>query len=119
MATYGQQLRTPWMFVPIFLSVALVVAAFAFIFFSVKPSGENMNIHYTIYFGIDFNGPWWWYYVFVGIGMGLIVLYTVIGTLAGKTHEYLSRVVFAALVVQEVLLAVGIFWSIALTTSYL
>jgi hypothetical protein len=54
------------------ISLALALFSLIWLYFKITPTAEPIALHYTIYLGIDFIGPW--YHVFMFPLAGFIVL---------------------------------------------
>ncbi len=71
------------------------------------PERASLNLHYTVFFGIDWIGPWWYAFLFPLIGLGVLVVDFVIAWAFAKRQAVLG----------PLLLGVGVFAELALLTQ--
>lgn len=82
------------------------LASWGFIWFAL-PRQPSLNLHYTVFFGIDWIGVWWHAFLFPLIGLGILVVDFVIAWAFAKRQPVLG----------PLLLAVGAFAELALLTQ--
>ncbi len=87
--------------------IVLNGALWAMLFFAIPPGREIVNLHYTLYFGIDRVGPWWHLFFLPLAGWMFHVFHFL---LAGRWHRrnyFLGRTLAVLSVVLQVILAGG------------
>lgn len=68
------------------------------------PEKHSLNLHYTVYFGIDWIGPRWYAFLFPLIGLGILMVDFVIAWAFAKRQRVLGMLLLGVGVFAEILL---------------
>ncbi len=72
-------------------SVGVIVVSILLIYVSMRLHGEEVILHYTVYFGTDFIGSWYRLFKLPLIGSLLFVVHTGLALLFFQTERILSQ----------------------------
>ncbi|NUM25174.1 MAG: hypothetical protein HUU49_00950 [Candidatus Buchananbacteria bacterium] len=61
-------------------------------------------LHYNIYYGIDFFGPWYYLFLFPGLGLGILALNFLLALMTYANYKILSYFLMASLVAMQIFL---------------
>ncbi len=69
----SQLLKDRLIKISLFLSLLINFGLWLLLFWQSKSFALVIPLHYNIYFGIDFFGPWYWLFLLPALGLGIIV----------------------------------------------
>ncbi|MDD2757774.1 MAG: hypothetical protein PHD72_00150 [Patescibacteria group bacterium] len=98
-----------WMMVPLAVAALAEVFMWAYVFISIRPSGEQFFLHYNIIFGVDLVGEWW-KILYLPLGGLLIILVNfTLAVLLYNTDRVLARLLAAFAGVFELFLVWAVY----------
>ncbi|MFH1790311.1 MAG: hypothetical protein ABH832_04575 [bacterium] len=84
-------LRDLWILIPLILVAVCQLLAWYFVGSNIKPSMEQVFLHYNIVFGVDLVGVWWRIYLLPFGGLFVILLNYAISYYIYKSEKFLAR----------------------------
>lgn len=85
-------------------SLLLNLLLWFYLAWQIRKLPSVIPLHYNIYYGIDFLGPWYYLIFLVGFGLALIVFNFFIALTVLTNHKILSYFLLSSLVVIQLLL---------------
>lgn len=91
------------------ISLLLNLCAWFWLLLQIRPSDEQVFLHYNILFGVDLIGNWWKVYYVPIAGLLIILVNLVIGWLLFQKDKFVAQLlVFIALYCQIVVVTVSL-----------
>ncbi|MEW6610324.1 MAG: hypothetical protein AB1352_01685 [Patescibacteria group bacterium] len=104
--------RIPWVLWNVIFSLVLNTVTWMYSYFTFEPSVEPIPLHVTVYFGIDFIGPFWYLYLFAAAGTFLTLFNGGIGRMLYRDEPRLAAALLTLTsVMNGFLLAITIYLS--------
>ena len=95
----------PRFYLPIFVALLLNVLIWLFLIIKIKPSVNWIPLHYNVYFGIDFLGPWVYIFVYPFLGLLIIFINSFISIKLLILEPILAKIlIWSALLVQIIII---------------
>ncbi|OGL87872.1 hypothetical protein A3I42_03505 [Candidatus Uhrbacteria bacterium RIFCSPLOWO2_02_FULL_49_11] len=82
--------RLPWVIWNVAISFVLNAATWIYVYFTIEPSLNPIPLHVTVYFGIDFVGPFWYFYVLAASGTLMTVFNGGVGRMLYRNEPRLA-----------------------------
>lgn len=101
-----------WIFGPLIGSVLLQLFVWWYILANIRPTTEQIFLHYNVVFGVDLIGEWWKIYYLPIAGLLVMIVNYVLGLSFYRNDKLLSRVLsffvlfFHAFLVMAIVLIV-------------
>ena len=91
------------------LSVLANLAAWGIVAWRIREATELIPLHYTIYFSIDYIGPWAQFWGLPAFGAGVLLLNTLIGARLYQSQRLLSLLLMPTTLLLEGLVAWAVY----------
>lgn len=75
-------------------------------------------MHYNIHFGVDRTGPWWGFFVLPAIGLGCLIVNSLLALKLWKRERMLSYLFAGVTVAVEIILFVAMVFVVSLNLAY-
>ncbi len=82
--------RLPWVMWNLAISCLLNAATWIYVYFTIESSVDPIPLHITVYFGIDYIGPFWYFYLFPAAGSIMTVFNGGIGRMLYRSEPMLA-----------------------------
>lgn len=102
-------LKDRFVYLPLLLSLGLILAMVAYSLKVKDPAGEALFLHYNIVFGVDLIGVRWELFIPVIIASALLLINAVVAWLLYNESRLLARFILGFLVVIQVAIFTGQF----------
>lgn len=95
--------------VSLLLSLILNFIGWLILSFVFRPQPELIPLHYNIYFGIDFLGPWYWIFILPTLGLLINFINFFLASLLYRKEKIISYflVVFSSFIQLLLLIVAG------------
>lgn len=81
----------PRLYLPFYLSLLLNVFIWVYLIRLIPPTNSWLPIHYNVYFGIDWLGPWVYIFIFPFVGLILILANITFAILVQAKEPHLTK----------------------------
>jgi|SRR3989344_8803564 len=100
--------KDPWIFGPLIGSVLSQLIVWWYILANIKPTVEQIFLHYNVVFGVDLIGDWWKIYYLPLVGIIVMLVNYISGLYFYGHDKLLSRVLTFFTVFFHVFLLIAI-----------
>ncbi|MFA6105036.1 MAG: hypothetical protein WC725_00345 [Patescibacteria group bacterium] len=97
-----------WVSVSLAISAAFFVYILWYTFVRIKPTTDQLFLHYNIIFGIDLIGEWWKLYSLPLLSFTIVMVNFITSYVFHRTNRFLSRFLVVITAFLELLLVVAV-----------
>lgn len=88
-------------------SFLLVLGLWAWLAWHIRPSADQIFLHYNVLFGVDLIGPWWHIFYISAAGTVVCVVNTLLGWLVYDRDSFMTRMLLVASLFVQILLFIA------------
>lgn len=107
---YAYFLKDRFVKINLFLAGGLNIILWLWLFWQTKDFTGNIALHYNIYFGIDFLGPWFNLFYLPTIGLAFFLFNLAIGAISFEREKMLGYFLVGATTLNQILLLLAAFF---------
>ncbi len=89
------------------ISILLNGAAWLMLALQLPREDEQIFLHYTVIFGVDYLGPWWQAFVLPAIGLSILLINAALGWLIFHKEKFAALLINIAAVLCQIFLLIG------------
>lgn len=107
-------LKDRWILLPLVVIAATQAFAWWYVISKIRPTGEQLFLHYNIIFGVDLVGEWWKLWLLPLGGLVLWLVNFLLSYFFYNHNRFLARFLAVTTALFEVLLVVAILLIVSL-----
>lgn len=112
LALYPSFLKDKFVKINLFLSLGINVALWLWLLWQTKDFSGHIPLHYNIYFGIDYLGPWYALFYLPLIGLIFLIFNLSIGAFSFEREKMLGYFLLGSSSFSQLILLVASFFII-------
>lgn len=108
-------IRDRWVYVPLALVFFVQGFCWWYTVVHVRPTNEQIFLHYTIVFGVDLVGEWWKMYIIPFSGLLTLIVNSLVAFFMYGSEKVMARMLLAYTVLVQIFILIGLLKIIGLT----